>query len=190
MAGAGVAGVGAGAVSGEASAVGVAASASTEPALPMTLGQRDRELWMGWAIEQALTAPFGDIPVGAVVVDPSGEVIGRGVNRREQLGDPAAHAEVEALRQAAQVRGDGWRLLGCTLVVTLEPCVMCAGAILNSRVSNVVFGAWEPKTGACGSVIDVLRDPRWPTPAPGVVGGVRAAECEAMLEEFFRGLRQ
>ncbi|MDO4928043.1 MAG: nucleoside deaminase [Corynebacterium sp.] len=129
-----------------------------------------------------------DVPVAALVLSPQGEVLGIGLNRREVLGDPTAHAEVEAIRQAVKVYGDGWRLEGCTLVVTLEPCAMCAGTIMNSRVSRVIFGAYEPKTGACGSVLDVLRDPIL-RPNPEVIGGIAAAECSAVLEDFFQRLR-
>ena len=111
------------------------------------------------AIEVARMTPPGDVPVGAVVFSPEGEVLGVGVNRREANNDPTAHAEVEAIRQACEALGR-WRLDGCELVVTLEPCTMCAGAILGARVSSLIFGAWEPKTGAVGSVLDAIRDPR------------------------------
>jgi tRNA(adenine34) deaminase len=129
-----------------------------------------------------------DVPVGAVVLDETGAIIGRGRNEREETGDPTAHAEVVALRDAASVVGS-WNLTGHTLVVTLEPCVMCAGAILNSRVSRVVFGAWDDKAGAAGSVIDVLRSRVLPARVSEVVGGVRADECAALLTEFFGRLR-
>lgn len=134
--------------------------------------------------EAALTAASGDVPIGAVVLDADGRVIGTGRNRREECGDPTAHAEVLALREAAAHRGE-WRLEGCTLVVTLEPCAMCAGAVVLARVPTVVFGAWDPKAGACGSVFDIVRDPRlnhWVE----VTGGVREDECAALLREFFR----
>ena len=114
------------------------------------------------ALDVAKHAPAGDVPVGAVLYDASGTELAAGVNRREELADPTAHAEVEAIRQAVRVHGDGWRLSGCELVVTLEPCAMCAGALQAARVSSVVFGAFEPKTGACGSLIDVLRAPTAP----------------------------
>lgn len=143
----------------------------------------DREA-MGLALAVAAGAPvLGDVPVGAVVLDPSGAVIGQGHNLREALGDPLAHAEVVALRDAASTRGT-WRLDDCTLVVTLEPCTMCAGAVLAARIGRLVFGAWDEKAGAVGSVLDVLRDRR---PASGVevVAGVRAAECAAVLTAFF-----
>ncbi len=143
---------------------------------------------MGSAIEQARTAEgTGDVPVGAVVVDASGAVIGAGVNRREADGDPTAHAEVLALRSAAAARGE-WRLDGCTLVVTLEPCVMCAGALVLARVSRLVLGAWDPKAGATGSMWDLVRD-RHVNHRVEVVGGVREAECSQLLLDFFAGRR-
>lgn len=125
----------------------------------------------------------GDVPIGAVVVDADGRELAAACNSREAFGDPTAHAEVLALRAAAAVRGQ-WRLEGCTLAVTVEPCTMCAGAIGLARVARVVFGAWEPKTGAAGSLWDVLRDRRL-THRPEVVGGVLATECAALLESFF-----
>jgi tRNA(adenine34) deaminase len=124
-----------------------------------------------------------DVPVGAVVVDPSGRVVGRGGNRREADADPTAHAEVVALRAAARERGE-WRLDGCTLVVTLEPCTMCAGALVLARVERLVFGAYDEKAGAVGSLWDVVRDRRL-NHRPDVVGGVLAEECGALLTEFF-----
>ena len=129
-----------------------------------------------------------DVPVGAVVLSPDGAIVGRGRNERELTGDPTAHAEVVALRDAAASTGN-WNLSDHTLVVTLEPCVMCAGAILNSRISQVVFGAWDDKAGAAGSVIDVLRTRTLPARVGEVVGGVRADECSALLTEFFGRLR-
>ena len=144
---------------------------------------------MGLALEQAaLAVDHGDVPVGAVVLGPDGDVIGRGHNDREGRGDPTAHAEVLALRMAAQALGE-WRLAGCTLVVTLEPCPMCAGAAVLARVERVVFGADDPKAGAAGSLLDLLRDRRlnW---RPEVVRGVRAEECSALLLEFFEGQRR
>lgn len=128
-------------------------------------------------------ANSGEIPVGALVIDANGDVIGRGRNRREESTDPTAHAEILALREAAE-RTQSWNLTGATLVVTMEPCVMCAGAILQSRISRVVFGAWDDKAGAAGSLYDVLRDRRLPYRAE-VVGGVREAEAVAVLQEFF-----
>lgn len=139
------------------------------------------------ALETAKQTPTGDVPVGAVVFDAGGEVVGRGVNRREASCDPTAHAEVEAIREAARTLGT-WRLDGCELVVTLEPCTMCAGAILGARVSSLVFGAWEPKTGAVGSVLDAIRDPRH-LHTPEVRAGVLEAETAGMLAEFFEDLR-
>ena len=140
------------------------------------------------ALDVAKRAPAGDVPVGAVLYDATGAELATGVNRREELADPTAHAEVEAIRQAVRVHGDGWRLSGCELVVTLEPCAMCAGALQAARVSSVVFGAFEPKTGACGSLIDVLRAPTAPF-TPQVRGGVLEEECAAGLRKFFDGLR-
>ncbi|VEG58310.1 cytosine/adenosine deaminase [Mycolicibacterium aurum] len=125
-----------------------------------------------------------DVPIGAVVVAADGTELARAANAREQFGDPTAHAEILALRAAARVLGDGWRLEGATLAVTVEPCTMCAGALVMARVARVVFGAWEPKTGAVGSLWDVVRDRRL-THRPQVRGGVLADECAALLEEFF-----
>ncbi|GAA2747580.1 nucleoside deaminase [Terrabacter aerolatus] len=143
---------------------------------------------MGQALElAAATAGAQDVPVGALVVAPDGGVVGRGHNVREELGDPTGHAEVVALREAAGV-GGSWRLDGCTLVVTLEPCVMCAGAAMAARVERVVFGAWDPKAGACGSVWDLTRDPL-ATHVVDVVGGVLAEESAALLVDFFEGRR-
>ncbi|MPV89769.1 tRNA adenosine(34) deaminase TadA [Georgenia ruanii] len=139
---------------------------------------------MGQSLDLARDAlGSGDVPVGAVVLDPGGAVIGRGRNRREADGDPTAHAEVLAVREAAAALGT-WRLEGCTLVVTLEPCTMCAGAIVLARLARVVLGAWDPKAGAAGSVRDVLRDSRL-NHRVEVVGGVREEECAALLRDFF-----
>jgi tRNA(adenine34) deaminase len=132
--------------------------------------------------------PRGDVPVGAVVVSADGSVLGGGRNRREELGDPTAHAEVEALRTAAGSRRDGWRLGGATVVVTLEPCVMCTGALVAARVARCVFGAWDDKAGACGSVWDLARDPL-SLHRLEVVGGVLASESASLLREFFAGRR-
>ncbi|GAD84829.1 tRNA-specific adenosine deaminase [Nocardia asteroides NBRC 15531] len=140
------------------------------------------------AIAAAAAADPRDVPVGAVVFDADGRELARAANAREALGDPTAHAEVIALRAAAAVHGDGWRLEGATLAVTLEPCTMCAGALVLSRVGKVVFGAWEPKTGAVGSLWDVVRDRRL-NHRPEVRGGVLEAECVALLDEFFRTQR-
>jgi tRNA(adenine34) deaminase len=139
---------------------------------------------MRQALECAGTAAAsGDVPIGAVVLDPAGAVIGTGVNVRERDADPTGHAEVVALRAAAQQRGE-WRLEGCTLVVTLEPCTMCAGAAVLARVQRVVFGAYDEKAGAVGSLWDVVRDRRL-NHRPEVVGGVLAPESTALLEAFF-----
>ncbi|MGB3772781.1 MAG: nucleoside deaminase [Rhodococcus sp. (in: high G+C Gram-positive bacteria)] len=140
------------------------------------------------ALDVAATTPEGDVPVGAVVVDDDGNELAAAANEREHRGDPTAHAEVLALREAALTHGDGWRLGGCTLVVTLEPCTMCAGAAVLSRVSGVVFGAWEPKTGAVGSLWDVVRDRRLGH-RPEVVGGVLEAESAYLVRRFFRDPR-
>jgi tRNA(adenine34) deaminase len=137
------------------------------------------------ALEVAALAPrTGDIPIGAVVYAPDGTELARACNAREALGDPTAHAEVLALRAAAAAYGDGWRLTGCTLAVTVEPCTMCAGALVLARVSRVVFGAWEPRTGAVGSLWDVVRDRRL-NHRPEVVGGVLEDRCAALMESFF-----
>ena len=136
------------------------------------------------ALELAVVAPrTGDVPVGAVVVDAAGRELAAGCNAREALGDPTAHAEVLALRAAAAARGE-WRLEGCTLAVTVEPCTMCAGAITLARVETLVFGAWEPKTGAVGSLWDVVRDPRL-SHRPQVKGGVLEDECRTLMVDFF-----
>lgn len=136
------------------------------------------------ALEQArLALDSGDVPVGAVVVGPSGEILGTGCNVRERDADPTGHAEIVALRAAAATVGE-WRLSGCTLVVTLEPCTMCAGAAVLARVSRIVFAAYDEKAGAAGSLWDVVRDRRL-NHRPEVVAGVRAAESTALLEEFF-----
>lgn len=136
---------------------------------------------------EALTS--GEVPIGAVVLAPDGSTLAAARNSREESGDPTAHAEISALRAAARVFGDGWRLTGCTLVVTVEPCAMCAGALVLARVSRLVFGAWEPRTGACGSLWDVVRDRRL-NHRPEVVGGVLAAECAGLMAAFFRGHRE
>ncbi|GAB3855497.1 hypothetical protein GCM10029963_50370 [Micromonospora andamanensis] len=180
---------------------------------PTGTGRRQRhELWMRRALEVAVTGPAvgdvaspaggagsvasaggdtvaepgqsGDVPVGAVLYGPDGSELATGRNERELTGDPTAHAEVLALRRAAQRLGR-WRLDGCTLVVTLEPCTMCAGALVLARVSTVVFGAWESKTGAAGSLWDVLRDRRL-NHRPEVYGGILEAENAAVLRAFFR----
>ena len=131
-------------------------------------------------------AAAGEIPVGCVVVGPGGEILGEGRNRRESDGDATAHAEMEAIRQACRRRGD-WRLEDCTLVVTLEPCPMCAGAILNARIPTVVYGAREAKSGSCGSVIDLFFENYGFQPR--VYGGVKEKECAAEMRSFFENRR-
>lgn len=144
------------------------------------------------AMRRALTlaeqaAADADVPVGAVVLDPSGAVVGEGRNLREVDGDPLAHAEVVALREAARTLGS-WRLDGCTLVVTLEPCTMCAGALVQARVARLVFGTFDDKAGAVGSLWDVVRDRRLPH-RPEVASGVLAEESAALLRTFFAAHR-
>ena len=136
------------------------------------------------AIDAAAAAGSDDVPIGAVVFGADGIELARAANAREALGDPTAHAEILALRAAAGALGDGWRLEGATIAVTVEPCTMCAGALVMARVGRLVFGAWEPKTGAAGSLWDVVRDRRL-THRPQVRGGVLADECAALLEDFF-----
>jgi tRNA(adenine34) deaminase len=139
---------------------------------------------MGEALAEARRcAAADDVPVGAVVLDAAGRVIGRGFNQREAQRDPTAHAEIVALRAAAAAAG-GWRLDGHTLVVTLEPCTMCAGAVTAARIARLVYGAADPKAGAAGSLWDVLRDRRLPHRTE-VLGGVLADECGALLRDFF-----
>jgi tRNA(adenine34) deaminase len=133
--------------------------------------------------EARVAAATGDVPVGAVVIGPEGDVLGRGRNAREAANDPTAHAEILALRAAAAALGS-WRLDGCTLVVTLEPCAMCAGALVLARVARLVYGATDPKAGAVGSLWDLVRDRRL-NHRPEVVSGVLADECAALLREFF-----
>ena len=140
------------------------------------------------ALAAAGTAGPSDVPIGAVVVGADGTELARAANAREALGDPTAHAEILAMRAAAEVLGDGWRLENTTLAVTVEPCTMCAGALVLARVARLVFGAWEPKSGAVGSLWDVVRDRRL-THRPAVRGGVLAAECAAPLEAFFEQQR-
>ena len=139
---------------------------------------------MAVALSEALEAvASGDVPVGAIVVGPTGDVVGSGHNEREATHDPTAHAEVVAIRKAAEAKGS-WRLDDCTLVVTLEPCVMCAGAIVSARIPRVVFGAWDERVGASGSLYDLTRDARLGAPAE-VITGVMEEECAAQLREFF-----
>lgn len=146
---------------------------------------RSDEAMIRAALAAAADADPRDVPVGAVVFGPDGRELARAANAREALGDPTAHAEVLALRAAARVLGDGWRLEGATLAVTLEPCTMCAGALVASRIGKLVFGAWEPKTGAVGSLWDVVRDRRL-NHRPQVRGGILESECAAVLDAFFR----
>ena len=148
---------------------------------------QNREEYMSLALSLAAEAArHGDVPVGCVIVNRAGRIIGRGCNRREEHGDATAHAEVEAIREACRVLGD-WRLEGCTLYVTLEPCPMCTGAIINSRIPSVVFGAREPMMGSCGSVIDLFCERYGHRPA--VFPGVRGEECASLLRDFFKEKR-
>ena len=143
---------------------------------------------MKTAVEIAKSAlATGDVPVGALVLNADGKQVGTGFNRREIDNDPSAHAEIIALRQAA-IANDSWRLDGHIIVVTLEPCAMCAGAIAQARIKTLVFGAWDAKAGAVGSVWDVLRDPR-SLHQVEVISGVNESECAALLSEFFKNNR-
>ncbi|MDY4487537.1 MAG: nucleoside deaminase [Candidatus Limivicinus sp.] len=147
----------------------------------------EREEYMALALALAKeAAEAGEVPVGCVIADGEGRVIGRGRNRREESGDATAHAEVEAIRQACAAIGN-WRLEKCSIYVTLEPCPMCTGAIINSRIPTVVFGAREALSGSCGSVIDLFSENYGHRPA--VFGGVLAEDCAALLRDFFRGKR-
>ena len=147
----------------------------------------EREEYMALALALAKeAAEAGEVPVGCVIADGEGRVIGRGRNRREESGDATAHAEVEAIRQACAALGN-WRLEKCSIYVTLEPCPMCTGAIINSRIPTVVFGARETLSGSCGSVIDLFSENYGHRPA--VFGGVLAEDCAALLRGFFRGKR-
>ena len=147
----------------------------------------DYETLMHLALDEARKSGL-DVPVGAVIVNSDGEVITSGHNQKEAKHDASSHAEIEAIRAAGEKLGD-WRLESCTLVVTLEPCVMCAGAIVAARIPRAVFGAWDAKVGAAGSLYDILRDPRLGNPVE-VVGGVLEQECSALLEEFFASRRE
>ena len=139
---------------------------------------------MAAALDAARAArDLGEVPIGAVVIDPAGAVIASAHNERETTSDPTAHAEVVALRRAGAALGS-WQLPGCTLVVTVEPCTMCAGAVVLARIDRLVFGAWDPKAGAAGSLWDVVRDRRL-NHRPEVVAGVREGECSALVGEFF-----
>jgi tRNA(adenine34) deaminase len=151
---------------------------------PGTVTRGDLERWMGLALGEAVLAPAtGDVPVGAVLLSPAGVVLGRGRNEREANQDPTAHAEMLALRRAAAAVGSS-RLDGTTLVVTLEPCAMCAGAIVLARVSRLVLAAWDPKAGATGSSRDIVRDSRL-NHRVEVIGGIRETEAAALLTGFF-----
>ena len=153
----------------------------------MKVSTADRAV-MASALEVARTAEqTGDVPIGAVVIGPNGKELSRACNRREADQDPTAHAEVLALRSAAQTLGT-WRLDGCTLAVTLEPCAMCAGALVLSRIARVVYAADDPKAGAAGSLWDVLRDPRL-NHRPEVVAGVSASDATKLLADFFENQR-
>jgi tRNA(adenine34) deaminase len=155
--------------------------------LPGWLSER-YAVWMRAALAEAELAPAGgDVPIGAVVVDEAGQVIGRGHNVREAEGDPVGHAEVLALREAGRVRGS-WRLSGCSLVVTLEPCAMCAGACVLARVDRIVYAAADAKAGAVGSLWDLPRDHRL-NHRPEVVSGILAEQASALLENFFASRR-
>ena len=152
------------------------------------------DAWMDLALAEAREAlATDDVPIGAVILSPEGEVLATGRNEREAIKDPTAHAEVVAIRNAvkalqAEGNADGWRLEDCTLVVTLEPCAMCAGAIVLARIPRLVFGAWDEKGGACGSVFDIVREPRlnhWVEVYPRV----KEEECAQLLRDFFRSKR-
>ena len=151
----------------------------------MTVDEHVRAAMSAALDEAAGALTTGDVPVGAVVIDRGGRVIGRGRNRKEAEHDPTAHAELIALREAAAATGD-WRLEDATLVVTLEPCVMCAGAIVAARIDRLVFGAWDDKAGAAGSAFDLVRDRRL-NHRVEVVGGVEEDACARLLTRFFRG---
>jgi tRNA(adenine34) deaminase len=147
----------------------------------------EHDFFMREAIREAqAAAALGETPVGAVVVR-AGEIVGRGHNLRETIKDPTAHAEMIAIRQASETLG-GWRLIGCTLYVTLEPCIMCAGAMVLARLPALVFGAFDPKAGAVGSVMNVLAEAKF-NHQVAVTGGVLAPECGALLTSFFQELR-
>lgn len=157
-------------------------------ALPTPVWQRDAEQKMRRALEVARSTPPQDVPVGAVIFGPDGRELAAATNRREADTDPTAHAEILAVREAVRRHGDGWRLSGCTLVVTLEPCAMCAGALVGARLDHLLFGASEPRTGACGSVMDIVRDPAV-MHQMSVRGGILEEECSALLSAFFAARR-
>ena len=147
----------------------------------------EREDYMRQALALAREAALaGEVPVGCVIAGPDGAIIGRGRNRREENADATAHAEVEAIRRACAALGT-WRLEGCSLYVTLEPCPMCTGAIINARIPTLVFGAREAQSGSCGSVIDLFQERYGHRPA--VYGGVLAEDCAALLQRFFKDKR-
>jgi tRNA(adenine34) deaminase len=156
-------------------------AAGFEPAMRLALAEAT-------AAQKLAGTGHGDVPVGAVILDEAGTILARAHNRREADRDPTAHAEIIAIRQAAGAVGS-WRLTGLTLVVTLEPCTMCAGAVTLARLGRLVYGAEDPKAGAVGSLWDVLRDRRL-NHQPEVIGGVLASECGAVLREFFAARRQ
>ncbi len=166
-------------------------TASFEPAMRLALAEavqaRDELARDELASAGQEEPDAGDVPVGAVILDEAGTILARARNRRETDHDPTAHAEMLAIRQAARALG-GWRLTGLTLVVTLEPCTMCAGAVTAARLDRLVYGAEDPRAGAAGSLWDVLRDRRL-NHRPEVIGGVLAAECGAVLQEFFASRR-
>ena len=146
------------------------------------------EIFMGKALELAeIAAEQGEVPVGTVIVNSCGEIVGRGFNRREFGKSPLTHSEIIAIDQASRKLG-GWRLIGCTLYCTLEPCPMCAGAIINSRIERVVFGASDKKAGSCGGVINLFDLPY--NHKPELLGGVREKECSQILSDFFAQLRK
>jgi len=148
----------------------------------------EKEKHMKMALELAISASkAGDVPVGCVIVDRAGNVIGKGRNRREENKNSLCHAEIEAINEACKIVGD-WRLEGCTLYVTLEPCPMCAGAILNSRIETIVYGAKEPNSGSCGSVINLFMENYGFSPK--IIGGVLENECAGILKSFFEELRR
>lgn len=151
------------------------------------MGTRWHEAMRRALAEAQAAQSHGDVPIGAVVLGPSGEVVAAAGNERELTGDPTAHAEVVAIRRAAQRLGQ-WRLTGCTLVVTLEPCTMCAGAIVGARIDHLVFGAFDDKAGAVASLWDVVRDPRL-NHQTAVTSGVLQEQCSRILAEFFAGKR-
>ncbi|MDO4761468.1 MAG: nucleoside deaminase [Corynebacterium sp.] len=146
------------------------------------------EAWMREALVEAARTPAGDVPVGAIILNPEGVIIGRGHNRREADCDPLGHAEIMAMTQAVGAHGDRWRLSNCTLVATLEPCAMCAGALVGARIGRIIFGAFEPKTGACGSLIDIPRAPG-ALYSPEILAGVLEEECAGLLTKFFGSIR-